>query len=144
MDLKETGLGRGVLIGFDWLRTGTGGGLLWVRWWTFGFLRHGVSSFTHTHKVDVQYLRISVVCRLAQPIKSRMLVFLQRLAWKYSPSPLYSVHERTKISYWPVLHQTSWTCGPPNFSLWPANSFYLIFLNLPNRRSLVFINFPLR
>jgi hypothetical protein len=28
MDLKETGLGRGVLIGFDWLRTGTGGGLL--------------------------------------------------------------------------------------------------------------------
>jgi hypothetical protein len=30
-------------FGFDWLRTGTGGGLLWVRWWTFGFLRHGVS-----------------------------------------------------------------------------------------------------
>jgi hypothetical protein len=28
MDLRETGLGRGVLIGFDWLRTGTGGGLL--------------------------------------------------------------------------------------------------------------------
>jgi hypothetical protein len=26
MDLRETGLG--VLIGFDWLRTGTGGGLL--------------------------------------------------------------------------------------------------------------------
>jgi hypothetical protein len=20
-----------------WLRTGTGGGLLWMRWWTFGF-----------------------------------------------------------------------------------------------------------
>jgi hypothetical protein len=28
---------------FDQLRTGTGGGLLWVRWWTLGFLRHGVS-----------------------------------------------------------------------------------------------------
>jgi hypothetical protein len=27
MDLREIGLG-GVLIGFDWLRTGTGGGLL--------------------------------------------------------------------------------------------------------------------
>jgi hypothetical protein len=30
-------LGRlawGVWIGFDWLRTGTGGGMLWVRWWT--------------------------------------------------------------------------------------------------------------
>jgi hypothetical protein len=40
-------LGRlawGVWIGFEWLRTGTGGGLLWVRWWTFGFLRHGVSK----------------------------------------------------------------------------------------------------
>jgi hypothetical protein len=36
-------LAWGVWIGFDWLRTGTGGGLLWVRWWTFGFLRHGVS-----------------------------------------------------------------------------------------------------
>jgi hypothetical protein len=39
-------LGRlawGVCIGFDWLRTGTGVGLLCVRWWTFGFLRHGVS-----------------------------------------------------------------------------------------------------
>jgi hypothetical protein len=32
-----------VWIGFEWFRTGTGGGLLWVRWWTFGFLRHGVS-----------------------------------------------------------------------------------------------------
>jgi hypothetical protein len=41
MDLREIGLG--VWIGFDWLRTETGGGLLWVRWWTFGFLRHGVS-----------------------------------------------------------------------------------------------------
>jgi hypothetical protein len=33
-------------IVFDCLRTGTGGGLLWVRWWTFGFLRHGVSFRT--------------------------------------------------------------------------------------------------
>jgi hypothetical protein len=29
--------------GFTWLRIGTGGGLLWVRWWTFGFWSHGVS-----------------------------------------------------------------------------------------------------
>jgi hypothetical protein len=28
IDLRETGLGGGVRIGFDWLRTGTGGGLL--------------------------------------------------------------------------------------------------------------------
>jgi hypothetical protein len=24
-------------IGFIWLKIGTGGGLLWTRWWTFGF-----------------------------------------------------------------------------------------------------------
>jgi hypothetical protein len=36
-------LAWGLWIRFDCLRTGTGGGLLWVRWWTFGFLRHGVS-----------------------------------------------------------------------------------------------------
>jgi hypothetical protein len=33
----------GVWIGFDWLRTGTGGRLLWMLWWTFEFLRHVVS-----------------------------------------------------------------------------------------------------
>jgi hypothetical protein len=42
MDLRDIGLGWW-WIGFDWLRIATGGGLLWVRWWTFGFLRHGVS-----------------------------------------------------------------------------------------------------
>jgi hypothetical protein len=41
MDLRETDWR--VCVGFDWLRIGSGGGLLWVRWWTFGFLRHGVS-----------------------------------------------------------------------------------------------------
>jgi hypothetical protein len=35
-----------VWIGFDWLRIGTGGGLLWVRWWPFEFLRHGVSYYS--------------------------------------------------------------------------------------------------
>jgi hypothetical protein len=34
----------GVWIGFDWLRIGTCGGLLWVRWWTFGFLCHELVS----------------------------------------------------------------------------------------------------
>jgi hypothetical protein len=41
MVLREIGLG--VWIGFDWLRIGTGGGLLGVRSCTFGVLRHGVS-----------------------------------------------------------------------------------------------------
>jgi hypothetical protein len=25
--------------GFSWFRIGSGGGLLWTRWWTFGFHR---------------------------------------------------------------------------------------------------------
>jgi hypothetical protein len=33
----------GVWSRFTWLRIGTVGGLLWTRWWTFGFWRHGVS-----------------------------------------------------------------------------------------------------
>jgi hypothetical protein len=32
-----------VWSGFTWLRIGTVGGLLWMRWWTLGFWRHGVS-----------------------------------------------------------------------------------------------------
>lgn len=39
-------LGRltgGIWMGFRWLRVGTGGDLLRIRWWIFGFLRHGVA-----------------------------------------------------------------------------------------------------
>ena len=35
MDLQEVGVV--VRTGWSWLRIGTGGGHLWVRWWTFGF-----------------------------------------------------------------------------------------------------------
>jgi hypothetical protein len=41
IDLREIGLG-----GVDWIRLAQDRDrwrLLWVRWWTFGFLRHGVS-----------------------------------------------------------------------------------------------------
>jgi hypothetical protein len=41
MDLRE--IGWDVWSGYSCLRIGTDGGLLWVWWWTFGFLRHGVS-----------------------------------------------------------------------------------------------------
>jgi hypothetical protein len=46
MDLRETAWG--VWIGLDWLRIGTGGELLWMPWWTFGFLRHGVVNTNMT------------------------------------------------------------------------------------------------
>jgi hypothetical protein len=42
MDLRESGWG-GVWSGFTWLRIGIVGGLLWMRWWTFGLWRHGLS-----------------------------------------------------------------------------------------------------
>jgi hypothetical protein len=32
-----------VRSGFAWLRIGIVGALLWMRWWTFGFWRHGDS-----------------------------------------------------------------------------------------------------
>jgi hypothetical protein len=35
MDLRE--VGWGAWTGSIWLRIGTGGGLLWMRLWTFGF-----------------------------------------------------------------------------------------------------------
>jgi hypothetical protein len=36
-------LAGGLWSGFTWLTIGIAGGLLWMRWWTFGFWRHGVS-----------------------------------------------------------------------------------------------------
>jgi hypothetical protein len=36
-------LAGGVWIGFDWLMIGTGGWLLWMRWWTFSLLLRGLS-----------------------------------------------------------------------------------------------------
>jgi hypothetical protein len=40
---KSSVEGGGGWIGFDWIGIGTDGELLRIRWWTFGFLRHGVS-----------------------------------------------------------------------------------------------------
>jgi hypothetical protein len=47
MYLRE--IGWGMWSGFTWLRIGAGGGLLWARWWTFGFWGHGVSATSHSH-----------------------------------------------------------------------------------------------
>jgi hypothetical protein len=46
----------GMWIGFDWLRTTIGGELLWMRWWTLGFWRHGVGhGRTVQWSVNFQY-----------------------------------------------------------------------------------------
>jgi hypothetical protein len=57
MDLTE--IGWRLWSGFTWLRIGTGGGLLWMRWWTFGFWRHGV-SYVLRH----QLLAFSLKCHV--------------------------------------------------------------------------------
>jgi hypothetical protein len=43
MDLREIGWVGGVLSEFTWLRIGTVGGLLCMRWWTSGFCGQGVT-----------------------------------------------------------------------------------------------------
>jgi hypothetical protein len=51
-------------IGSSWLRIGTGRGLLWIRWWTFGFSRHGVSlstSITQWSTVRLEKLRVQEI-----------------------------------------------------------------------------------
>jgi 1-acyl-sn-glycerol-3-phosphate acyltransferase len=47
MDLGETGGEGGLRSGFTWLRTGIVGGLLWMRWWTFGFWRREMSELVN-------------------------------------------------------------------------------------------------
>jgi hypothetical protein len=85
-NFKEIGLGA--WIGFDWLSTETGGGLLWVRWWTFGFLCHGVSlilywtkrccMFVFTLITDIWTLRVFIITDA-----------FRISAWRFSPSGLW-------------------------------------------------------
>jgi hypothetical protein len=49
MDLREIGWGS-----VDWihlLRIVTDGELLWIRWWTFGCWRHGISYNLHISSI---------------------------------------------------------------------------------------------
>jgi hypothetical protein len=45
-------------IGFNWLRIGTGGELLWMQWWTFRFLRHRVNRSV-IHNLYVNFLTMA-------------------------------------------------------------------------------------
>jgi hypothetical protein len=57
MDPRE--IGWGVWSGFTWLRIGLVGVLLWMRWWTFGFWRHGVSYLLGLPKSARQFPPVS-------------------------------------------------------------------------------------
>jgi hypothetical protein len=52
----------GLWSGFTWLRMGIIGGLLWLRWWTFGFWRHGVSGIN-----AVACIRFHTVVSVTRP-----------------------------------------------------------------------------
>jgi hypothetical protein len=51
MDIGEIGWVC-VWSGLSWLRIRPGGGLLWMRWWTFGFWRHGV-NYVNSYELNV-------------------------------------------------------------------------------------------
>jgi hypothetical protein len=62
-------LAGGVWIGFSWLRIGTCVRLLWIRWWTFGFWRYGVSYLVLIPDLTgaiwtIQCLSVMLVCTL--------------------------------------------------------------------------------
>jgi hypothetical protein len=77
MDLKENGWG-GVWSGFTWLRIGTVGGLLWLRWWTFGFWRHGV-GYDRSRAYNIKFcLRLVLKFLLHLRVRLRLPHFLFR------------------------------------------------------------------
>jgi hypothetical protein len=51
---------RGEWNEFSWLRIGAGGGLLWVRWWFFGFWRH-LDTTAASLKQIIAFCRVSRV-----------------------------------------------------------------------------------
>jgi hypothetical protein len=70
MDLGE--ICWGVLSGFSWLRIGTVGGLLWVRWWTFGFWRHWVSYLSLLCKLTLGVNFVLSACLANRNRKCRL------------------------------------------------------------------------
>jgi hypothetical protein len=49
----------GMWIGFIWLRIGTGGGLLWTWWWTFGF--HKMRGISWLAEHTLSFLRMTLL-----------------------------------------------------------------------------------
>ena len=57
-DLQEVGWGAGAWTGLIWLRTGTGGGHLYMRQWTFGFRKlWGISWLAENRLASQEGLR---------------------------------------------------------------------------------------
>jgi hypothetical protein len=90
MDLMETGWGGGVWSGFTWLRIGTSGGLWWMRWWTSGLWRHGVSYIQNWKPACKYYVKLTKtiisaehMCRLAREDVARWSLYSSLRNWKF-------------------------------------------------------------
>jgi hypothetical protein len=53
-------IGWAMWSGFAWLRIGTGDELLWMRWWTFGFWRHGVVNLLSSFLCSLLHVVLQV------------------------------------------------------------------------------------
>jgi len=124
---SEWALGRlaeGVCV--SWLRIGTGGWLLWTRWWTFWFWRHGVSMKhdVHVHVHVDGLIRCLWTATTNGPIvhpPGHMWVRIATVEWykgkakdsEKNLSQCYFVHHKYHME-WP-----GWEPRPPR---WEASS----------------------
>jgi hypothetical protein len=106
-----------VWSGFTWLRIGIVSGLLWMRWWTFGFWRHGVSWYVCRHKCFAQICRKKMenledsedeLVAEDSPIKNRQ--FFRHFQWTMSAMcflPLTCSGETEKTVVWQEIFYMS-------------------------------------
>jgi hypothetical protein len=63
--------------GFSWLRTGTSDGLLWTRWWTFGFWCHGVVIWRFFWTREKRYTQMKHVFFVCSLVIKKLIGFTQ-------------------------------------------------------------------
>jgi hypothetical protein len=106
MDLRE--VGWGAWTGSIWLRIGTGGGLLWRRWWTFGFHKMRGISWVAEDVLGSQ----EGLCSMAQVFervwKDTLMAQLQVLPRN---SPEQTHRKIPKTSWMPISKSR---CEPPD------------------------------
>jgi hypothetical protein len=77
-----------VWSGFNWLRIEAGGGLLWIRWWTFGFWRQWF-SYRCAYSIRWEWVELGY----RAPLHSSISMFSDR-GLKFKLSSVYGLrHE---------------------------------------------------
>jgi hypothetical protein len=92
MDLVE--MGWVMWTGLVWLRIGTGGELLWIRYWNFGFNKMLVAFiYIYTAKAQMPYLFLRV-CKVSADLQSWLHETAQRVASRRNAPQLNSESDR--------------------------------------------------